>query len=300
MLKNTRDKKGWLLPYLVSLDNMFYKRWDYWLRIIHNDKIPQDRIPYIVFKPSFEYTKKEVQKNLKDCLNLAVHISNPLEMLIDWILWGFNSGESFPKIDERIDDYWYRNFNLGLFYRETSDHWAEIASEYMGRNNALGYFPTPGNVVEMMVKMTFDGESQHRHKIMSVMDPCCGTGIMLLYASNYSLNLYGNDVSLLLTKIAKVNAFTYVPWLAYRPKHLTIFDQKIEDIELNNHMKIPRCNRCDPRKQSFYKDLFTDHEITCRSQGKFQITKPGLDTDLVGKKLKAENISCAKCEKEEI
>jgi hypothetical protein len=77
MLKNTRDKKGWLLPYLVSLDNMFYKRWDYWLRIIHNDKIPQDRIPYIVFKPSFEYTKKEVQKNLKDCLNLAVHISNP-------------------------------------------------------------------------------------------------------------------------------------------------------------------------------------------------------------------------------
>ena len=68
----------------------------------------------------------------------------------------------------------------------------------------------------------------------------------------------------------------------------------------NNDIKIPRCNRCDPEKQSFYKDLFIDHEITCRRQGNFQITKPGLDTDLVGKKLKAENISCAKCEKEEI
>ena len=300
MLKNTRDKKGWLLPYLVSLDNMFYGRWEYWLNIVRQDKIPPDPIPYIGFKPSFEYTKKEVQKNLKDCLNRAVHISHPLETLIDWILWGFNTGSTFPDITAKVDDYWYRTFNLGLFYREPSDHWAEVASEYMGRNNALGYFPTPGNVVEMMVKMTFGGEVQHKHKIMSVMDPCCGTGIMLLYASNYSLNLYGNDVSLLLTKIAKVNAFSYVPWLAYRPKHLTIFDQKIEDIELNNDMKIPTCNRCDPRKQSFYKDLITDHEITHTGKGDFQITNPALDSDLVGKKLKAENISCTKCEKEEI
>ena len=300
MLKTTKDKKGWLLPYLVSLDNMFYGRWEYWLNIVRQDKIPPDPIPYIVFKPAFEYTKREVQKNLNNCLNRAVHISNPLETFIDWILWGFNLGESFPKIDERIDDYWYRTFNLGLFYREPSDHWAEVASEYMGKNNALGYFPTPGNVVEMMVKMTFDGESQHRHKIMSVMDPCCGTGIMLLYASNYSLNLYGTDISLLLTKIAKVNAFTYVPWLAYRPKHLTIFDQKVEDVELKSGVKIPKCNKCDSEKQSLFMDLTSDHEISTADSGNYQITSPTLESDLVGKKLKAENISCAKCEKEEI
>ena len=51
---------------------------------------------------------------------------------------------------------------------------------------------------------------------------------MLLYASNHSLNLYGNDISPLLVKMAKINAFIYVPWLAYRPDGLTIFD-KTED-----------------------------------------------------------------------
>lgn len=300
MLKSTRDKKGWLLPYLVSLDNMFYGRWEYWLNIVRQDKIPPDPIPYIGFKPSYEYTKKEVQKNLKDCLNMAVHISHPLETLIDWILWGFNNGETFPDIKEDIDDYWYRTFNLGLFYREPSDHWAEVASEYMGRNNALGYFPTPGNVVEMMAKMTFGGDPQHKHKTMSVCDPCLGTGVMLLYASNYSLNLYGSDISLLLTKIAKVNAFTYIPWLAYRPKHLTIFDQKIEDIELNSGIKIPICNHCNQDQQSFYTDIPTEHEITANAGGKFVINKPHIDMDLINKKLNAENIKCSHCEKEEL
>ena len=300
MLKSTRDKKGWLLPYLVALDDMFYKRWDYWLKIISNDKIPQEAIPYIRFKPAFAYPKKEVQKNIKDCLNRAVHTSHPLESFIDWILWGFNKGSTFPDITAKVDDYWYRTFNLGLFYREPSDHWAEVASEHFGKNNALGFFSTPGTVVEMMVKINFDIKPQHKHKAMSVIDPCCGTGIMLLYASNYSLNLYGNDISLLLTKIAKVNAFTYVPWLAYRPNHLTIFEQKIEDTQLNNDMKIPICNKCNPEKQSFYKELIADHEISTTDTGNFQITIPGLNKELAGKGLRSENISCVKCEKEEV
>ncbi|MCP4411700.1 MAG: SAM-dependent DNA methyltransferase, partial [Gammaproteobacteria bacterium] len=167
----------------------------------------EDPIPYIPFKPSYEYPQKLVQKNLKDCLRRADYTSRPLETFIDWILWGFNNGETFPDIKEDIDDYWYRTFNLGLFYKEPSDHWAEVASEYMGKNNGLGYFPTPGNVVEFMVKINIGDKPLHKHKRMSVCDPCLGTGVMLLYASNYSLNLYGNDISLLLTKIARINAF---------------------------------------------------------------------------------------------
>ena len=58
MLKSTRDKKGWLLPYLISLDQMFFKRWDYWLNIIKVDQIPFEPIPYIPFKPSYEYPEK--------------------------------------------------------------------------------------------------------------------------------------------------------------------------------------------------------------------------------------------------
>ena len=71
MLKSTKDKKGWLLPYLLALDNMFFKRWDYWLNICNTNQIPQEPIPCIPFKPIYEYPQKETQKNLQDCLKFA-------------------------------------------------------------------------------------------------------------------------------------------------------------------------------------------------------------------------------------
>ena len=153
MLKSTKDKKGWLLPYLMALDTMFFKR----------------------------------------------------------------------------RDYRYRTFNRGLFYKEPADHWPDLAMGVMGKNNPLGFFSTPANVVEIMVRMQFGGEPQHRHKRMSVLDPACGAGNMRFYASNYSLNLYGQDISLLLTKIAKINVYIYMPWMMYKPKHLTVFESHITE-----------------------------------------------------------------------
>ena len=300
-IKTTRDKKGWLIPYLLGLDNMFYKRWDYWTRICISGRIPSDPIPFIRFQPSYAYQKKQVYKNVRKCLDFAAHISNPLEQFIDWLLWGFNRGNSFPLISEKTDDYWYRTFNMGLFYKEPADHWGEIASEYLGRKNSLGFFSTPGNVVEMMVRMNFGDKPEHEHKRLSVCDPCCGTGVMLLYASNYSLNLYGVDISLLLTKIAQVNAFIYVPWMAYRPLNLTIFDETeqsmITEIELPAGIKIPHCNNCNGNSQSFLLDLETEHEMIVNN-GLIRVGKPSLSRDLIAKRLKPENISCAKCFKQ--
>ncbi len=296
MLKTTKDKKGWLLPYLVALDNMFFKRWDYWLRICNTDQIPEEPIPYIRFKPIYEYPQKETQKNLQDCLKYAGYeLSYPLESFVDWILWGFNHGESCPKISDKIDDYWYRTFNMGLFYKEPGDHWPDFAMDVMGRNNPLGFFATPGNVVEMMTQMQFGGQPQHQHKRMSVLDPTCGTGGMLLYASNYSLNLYGQDISPLLTKIAKINAFIYMPWVVSKPKHLTIFDPQITEKEFLSGIKIPVCVNCDEDNQKFYMDLKTDYECEVSTAGHFTLNTPDISTDLISKNLKPENISCANC-----
>ena len=97
-----------------------------------------------------------------------------------------------------------------------------------------------------------------------------------------------------------VNAFTYVPWLAYRPKHLTIFDQNIEDVELRSGIKMPVCSQCGKEKQSFFTDIITDHQITSNSDGQLEINKPHIDSDLVNKKLKPENIKCSHCQKEEV
>jgi hypothetical protein len=298
MKKTTKDRKGWLIPYLIRLDEMFFNRWGYWTEVCLSNKVPEDPIPLIEFQPFHAYHAKQVHNNLKSCLDKAHTISNPLECFVDWILWGLNTGDTFPNINEEIDDYWYRTFNLGLFYVEPADHWAEFASDYLGRNNRLGFFSTPGPVTDLMVRMTFGSEPKHEHKIMSVYDPCCGTGIMLLYASNYSLNLYATDISALLVKITIINAYIYMPWMVVKPKHLSILDRAIIEIDLPFGMRIPQCTTCGIKQQSFFMDLHTDHEIKTSNTGLMTINKPTISTDLVAKKLKPENIHCAHCEKE--
>jgi len=293
-IRSTKGKNGWLIPYLTALDQMFYKRWSYWTEAVMKDQIPKEPIPEINFQMPMVYKDQLVKKNLKSCLDRASYrYSNVFEKFIDWILWGFNQGKEFPDIDEEIDDFWYRTFNLGLFYKEPADHLADLATEYNG--NFGGYFPTPGNVVKMMTEMSFAGKPQDKHKKMSVMDPCSGSGVMLLYASNYSLNLFGQDISGLMCKVATVNAFIYVPWLAYRPQHLTMFDRRDEaivEIELPTGVKVPECTHCNGR--DYIMELETNHKVTSHS-GLLTVDQPTLSKDLVAKKLKPENISCSHC-----
>jgi hypothetical protein len=68
-----------------------------------------------------------------------------------------------------------------------------------------------------MVKMTMaekvtDGRNS---RLMSVNDPCVGSGRMLLHASNYSLNLFGQDIDPLAVAMCKINGALYAPWLAF-------------------------------------------------------------------------------------
>jgi len=231
-IRSTREKKGWLLPYLLKLDEMFFGRWGYWFNIIESDTIPKGPIPQIEIKPAEEYGEKLVQKNIKACLDRgARELSYSLGLFVDWIMWGLGRGEEFPRVSTELDDYWYRTFNLGLFYKEPADHWGMIAMESMGKSNSNGFFPTPASVVKMMTEMTFAGQSLEQQKRASMMDPCCGTGIMFLYASNHTLNIQGNDISPILVKMAKINAFIYIPWLAYRPNSLTIFDKSVDNLQ---------------------------------------------------------------------
>jgi len=187
-IRSTKDKPGWLLPYLLGLDEMFYARWDYWIRALDKDRIPDEPIPSIHFQPAFAYRGNTVLKNLNSCIDYASHShSNVVERFVDWLLWGFNHrGITFPNVDEKTDDYWYRTFNLGLFYQEPGDYMAELAQNHSVGVGA-GFFATPMSVVEMMVKMTMGDEPRPYHKSKSVLDPYCGTGGMLLFASNYSL-----------------------------------------------------------------------------------------------------------------
>ena len=270
-IRSTREKKGWLLSYLMKLDEMFFGRWGYWFKIIESDKIPKGPIPQIPFKATEEYNERLVQKNIKECLDRgARELSHSLGVFVDWIMWGLGRGEEFPLVSAKLDDFWYRTFNLGLFYNEPADHWGMVAMESMGKSNGHGFFPTPASVVKMMTQMTFAGQSQEQQKRASMMDPCCGTGIMFLYASNHTLNIQGNDISPLLVNMAKINAFVYIPWLAYRPDSLTIFDKTERDLKT---LKIK-----------------AEHSIVSDGSGGLSVSDPHISNELLTELSKKEKI----------
>ena len=268
-IRSTKTRKGWLIPYLMKLDEMFFGRWEYWFNIIEEDRIHKGAIPQIPFKAAEEYQERLVQKNIKECLGRGSREhSHSLGVLIDWIMWGLGRGEEFPRVSETLDDFWYRTFNLGLFYEEPADHWGMIAMDAMGKSNGHGFFPTPANVVKMMTDMTFAGQSQDKQKKASMMDPCCGTGIMFLYASNHTLNIQGNDISPLMVKMAKLNAFIYIPWLAYRPEGLTIFDKKERDIQTIK--------------------LKSEHSLVSNEDGGLSVSEPKISKELLSELSKKE------------
>ena len=270
-IRSTRERKGWLLPYLLKLDEMYFGRWEYWFNIIESDTIPEGDIPQIPFNAAEEYTERLVQKNIKECLDRgAREHSYSLGEFIDWIMWGLGKEEKFPRVSVALDDYWYRTFNLGLFYKEPADHWGMIAMESMGKSNGQGFFPTPASVVKMMTQMTFSGQPVEKQKRASMMDPCCGTGIMFLYASNHTLNIQGNDISPILVKMAKINAFVYIPWLAYRPDSLTIFDRTEQDLKT---LKIK-----------------AEHSIVTDENGGVSVSEPHISKELLTELSKREKI----------
>jgi len=291
MLKTTMDQPGWLAPYLAGLDAMFYNRWGYWQDAVEHDRIPHEPIPMIDFDAANSYPKREVQKNLCDCLDYASHdTSSVLEKFVDWILWGLGCKRNiaFPNISEKVDDHWYRTFNLGLFYVEPADHWAEIAQEY-NVGSGTGFFATPTPVVKLMTQITMGPSPTHAHKSKSVMDPCCGTGSMLLAASNYSLNLYANDVHPLIYKMMLINAYVYIPWMIYRPMHLTMFSRsEMHGIKVPKGMMIPLCDACG-NDADFFTDVLSDVSLEMHDGGFLDMKIP--DISDIGKR----TFTCAKC-----
>ncbi len=128
LLNTTADKKGWLVPYLIGLDQMFYK---HWILGIKPNEIPDKAIPYLEFCLSLMYTEQVEYHNLKSYLDCtSINDTEIFEQLIEWLLWGFDQGTRFPDIDRETDDFWYKTLTLGFFYKEPADHIWDSAREH--------------------------------------------------------------------------------------------------------------------------------------------------------------------------
>lgn len=209
--------EGWLRPYLAGLDGMFHHRWDYWLATLCAGKPLDQPIPRVGFAGQ---PGDEAARNLTECVRIIQrrgHDSHTAWIeLVNWLLWGFGAGRWQPEFPRRLDEdaSWglYTTFNLGLLMQEPADYmaWGSCELGNMAHTNSgQGYFPTPMPICEMMARMTMEGCKPWE----TVLDPCVGTGSMLLAASNYSLRLYAQDISRDMCAMTVLNGFIFVPWL---------------------------------------------------------------------------------------
>lgn len=259
---------GWMRTMAMATETMINGRWDYWLDIRTTQQVENKHIPQLNFRHGYEPECKPVTDMIKDCLKFLAWKVNgykALELFMDWLLygWGCSMVKVMPaEITDDINDYWYKHFKTQYMFAVPSDYFVKCASEIYGNGkfNITAFYPTPSHVVQFMVAMAYNEEDKENNKYMSVCEPCMGSGIMLLYQSNHSLRLYGQDIDPLMCKIASVNGYLYMPWLVegdpvtdkllsdmhkkYKSTGSSIIDAEWTDMDMDNLSHI-KCTESD-------------------------------------------------------
>lgn len=248
-----QSERGWLLPYLLWLDSAEVdgsgldkkqrakagplpfngtRRWQYWVQVIESNLLSEEPIPYIDF---MNRPLPEDEKHIIDMLNIARQkyfswYDEAWLSLVKWLLHGFGR-DGLEREIERIPDYlkeqWYIRFNLAHLLHSPCDWSAFVLQGGIRDDKATqspwakttGFFSTPMEVVKMLAKVTIEDGNNADKRLLSVYDPCCGTGSMLLEASNYSLCLFGQDIVYDLCLCAELNGYLFMPWLVVMPGH---------------------------------------------------------------------------------
>jgi len=225
-------ERGWLLPYLMQYDDALWGRWDYWGRTTMAGRLLDEPIPQITWdnqRPFGGIKNRYVDgglgyKHISDCLDLVTNYGrlswtgwssfSNINYFLDWLLFGFGFLHEEPKEPSGCKGAsmrLYQFFDLAIFQVYPWDYWGDILAEQQhGRH--LGFFPTPFPVIQLMVGITFLG-GDGDYRAQSFMEPCMGTGRILMLASNYTLNLYGCDINETCVKASLVNGFITAPWM---------------------------------------------------------------------------------------
>ena len=218
--------RGWLSETHLQFDFMFWGRWEYWAQIAATFTLPPQPIPRMHF---LDTPDKQTRKMLTTCLDaipnhgtdswLGWSSFDYFRYFLDWLLWGFgHPGQKEAPRElagcEGASDRLYQIFNIGMLLLWPHDYLGDLLGENRhGRQN--GFYATPHTLVEFMVR-TLAGEATEggeEMRLKSVLDPCVGTGRMLLHASNHCLHLYGMDIDATMCNATLVNGYLYAPWL---------------------------------------------------------------------------------------
>jgi hypothetical protein len=220
------EYRGWNVPYLqlAEIHPQVAPRYDYVQRTLEQGSLLDENLPHQFFVGE---SSQEARKGLKhleklvDICSYRSHSWNAFRDVCEWMAFGLGATNQPSKLGNDIQEQLYRTFNLEYFMLAPTDYLGQFLAE-SGHGKKSGYFPTPMHVVEMMTAMTFPATGDSRSALVS--DPCGGSGRMLLYASNFSLRLFGMDIDPLCCLISKINLALYAPWFyipdSFYPKRI--------------------------------------------------------------------------------
>lgn len=219
-----KKRGGWasLRPRLFELS----PRWQWWALVLLNKSLPPPALPY----PKIEFAEvfpdqAPPMKMLRDCLRPT---GARFEDLIEWALYkcgAFDIRNPPRRADQDLLSHWEKTFDLKIMLDHPGDwlgHFYEVHVASASLRSATGFFSSPAALCKLMVSLNPPGLTE------SVHEPCCGSGRILMAASNYSVNLSGNDVNPTLCRIAELNGWIYVPWLVMPCRELKPEEQKLE------------------------------------------------------------------------
>ena len=230
-------ERAWLQRTVIEIESILWGRWPYWLEAQEREGLDERPIPQVPFdlddcRPlwldkiaglpdAHEIihelgSRHEARHNLVSTFERALGTGCHLHQLIDWLLWALGSPrvKERPKLPESAAVTLYHGLELQRLIAHPADWMAVLGCEFLPKGSGAAWFPTPTHVASLMANMLFQADGRD-HRTLSVCDPCVGTGVMLLAASNYSVNLYGQDVSHLMCAMTEINAWFYMPWLVY-------------------------------------------------------------------------------------
>ena len=236
--KTRSAERGWAFHQLALIEFNAAGRWAWWLSILMTGWLDDREIPRVEFTWSDDrspYTLPE-QMNANattrsELLKDAVRLFQECERhgvyrstVLDYWLYAFGDHDTErPKLPDVVEVLLYQTDVPWRMLFHPADWGAKILCEFIGRaKDHTAWFPTPIHVAELMVQMTMgDGDM----RLKTFMEPCVGTGCMLLVASNRSLRLYGCDIDPEMVRWTKLACYLYVPWVV-KPGDLLIREMR--------------------------------------------------------------------------
>jgi hypothetical protein len=218
----TFQKKGWHLPYLYSLEYLYWGRYDWWHHILDEVRTIEESgpIPQITWcaEPAII---RNVQSMLSDIVNYGVRHGCTLDDFAEWLLWGFNATDKHPDIPMEVNERWYRTFDMGLLLRYPHDYMTWLLIEWNSKD-VIEEREVSAEVPDFIeltkrVELRYSGVNPEETKRMEVYEPEVGCGTTILPYSNFTLFAEGGVQDPLAMKLNKIQMILYAPWYAQNP-----------------------------------------------------------------------------------